>query len=86
MAGLKAAGMHVALLSGDRSPAAQALARQAGIDDAQGGMTPDDKLHAMRRWQAQGRQVAMVGDGLNDGPTLAVAHVSFAFGRAVPLA
>ena len=49
-------------------------------------MTPDDKLHAMRQWQAQGRQVAMVGDGLNDGPTLAAAHASFAFGRAVPLA
>lgn len=86
VAGLKAAGMHVALLSGDRPQAVQALARQAGIDDAQGGMTPDDKLHAMRQWQAQGRQVAMVGDGLNDGPTLAAAHVSFAFGRAVPLA
>lgn len=86
VAALHAAGARVALLSGDRPLAAQRLARQAGIEEAQGGLTPDDKLRAVRQWQQAGRRVAMVGDGLNDAPTLAAAHVSFAFGRAVPLA
>ncbi|MBY0409586.1 MAG: HAD-IC family P-type ATPase, partial [Burkholderiaceae bacterium] len=48
--------------------------------------TPAGKLQALQALQAQGHHVAMVGDGLNDGPVLAGAHVSFAFGRAVPLA
>ena len=62
------------------------MARQAGVSQARGGCTPQDKLGFLRGLQAQGRKVAMVGDGLNDGPVLAGAHVSFAFGQAVPLA
>ncbi len=76
--------MH--LLSGDRMGAVQRVAAQAGIDHAQGECTPQGKLVALQALQAAGRRVAMVGDGLNDGPVLAGAHVSFAFGRAVPLA
>jgi Cu2+-exporting ATPase len=57
-----------------------------GIDDAQGGCSPSSKLQALQALQAQGRKVAMVGDGLNDGPVLAGADVSFALGQAVPLA
>ena len=79
-------GVQVLLLSGDRSFAVQRVAQQVGIVEAHGGCTPGDKLARMRAAQAQGRHVAMVGDGLNDGPVLAGAHVSFAFGRAVPLA
>ncbi len=79
-------GIAVQLLSGDRTAAVQRVALQAGISNAQSECTPQDKLVAMQSLQAGGHHVAMVGDGLNDGPVLAGAHVSFAFGRAVPLA
>ncbi|MBG6073276.1 MULTISPECIES: cation-translocating P-type ATPase [unclassified Polaromonas] len=86
VAALMAQGVKVYLLSGDLPESAARVARQAGIDNSQGGCTPQDKLVFLRHLQSQGHHVAMVGDGLNDGPVLAGAHVSFAFGQAVPLA
>ena len=86
VAALQAQGLTVRLLSGDRDAAAREVAARAGISQAQGGCTPEDKLRVLQQLQAQGRRVAMVGDGLNDGPVLAHAHASFAFGQAVPLA
>jgi len=86
VATLRRAGVRVLLLSGDRDAAVRRVARSAGIDEAWGDCTPADKLQRLQALQAQGRSVAMVGDGLNDGPVLAGAQVSFAFGRAVPLA
>ena len=83
---LRREGVTVRLLSGDRPEAAARLGQLAGIDDARGGCLPDDKLADLRDAQAAGASVAMVGDGLNDGPVLAGADVSFAFGRSVPLA
>lgn len=83
---LRDAGIRVELLSGDRSGAVQRVAAETGIADAAGDVTPQGKLEHLRAAQQRGRRVAMVGDGLNDGPSLAGAHVSFAFGRAVPLA
>ncbi len=83
---LRGAGLAVELLSGDRDDAVARVAAGAGIEVARGGCAPQGKLDHMRALQAAGRHVAMVGDGLNDGPVLAGAHVSFAFGRAVPLA
>lgn len=83
---LQAQGVHVQLLSGDRAAAVHAVARQLGIAEAAGDCTPQDKLAHLHTSQAAGHCVAMVGDGLNDGPVLAGAHVSFAFGKAVPLA
>ena len=83
---LQQAGVSVQILSGDRLGAVQRVATQAGISQAQGECTPQDKLVALQGLQAQGRHVAMVGDGLNDGPVLAGANVSFAVGRSVPLA
>ncbi len=83
---LHAAGVRTRLLSGDRPEAVRRVGQLAGIDDVQGACLPDDKLARMRQAQAEGATVAMVGDGLNDGPVLAGADVSFAFGRAVPLA
>ena len=83
---LRARGLQVYLLSGDLRESASRVAGQAGIDYVRGGCTPQDKLDFLCALQAQGHKVAMVGDGLNDGPVLAGAHVSFAFGQAVPLA
>ena len=83
---LRARGLQVHLLSGDLPESASRVAGQAGIDHVRGGCTPQDKLDFLCALQAQGHKVAMVGDGLNDGPVLAGAHVSFAFGQAVPLA
>ena len=83
---LQGLGLKVMLLSGDRDSAVQKVAKTLGISNARGGCSPQDKLAAMQMLQAQGHQVAMVGDGLNDGPVLAGAHVSFALGQAVPLA
>lgn len=86
VAALEAQGLSVHLLSGDREAVARELAGRAGIRHARGDCTPEQKLHVLQQLQAQGRHVAMVGDGLNDGPVLAHAHASFAFGNAVPLA
>lgn len=83
---LMAQGLGVALLSGDRAASAARVAGQVGIERFHGDCAPADKLAIMREAQRNGHHVAMVGDGLNDGPVLAGAHVSFAFGNAVPLA
>ena len=83
---LKDLNLDVWLLSGDRPESAQQVAQQVGITQAFGACTPQDKLSRMQAAQSQGARVAMVGDGLNDGPVLAGAHVSMAFGNAVPLA
>jgi Cu2+-exporting ATPase len=86
VAALCAQGVEVHMLSGDNGASVTRVAAQVGITQARGGCSPDDKLDFMRDLQARGRSVAMVGDGLNDGPVLAGANVSFTFGRAVPLA
>jgi P-type Cu2+ transporter len=83
---LLARGMRVHMLSGDSHDAVQGIARELGISNAQADCTPETKLVLMKALQAQGRKVLMVGDGLNDGPTLAAAHVSVAVGAAVPIA
>ena len=67
---LQGLGVAVNILSGDRSESVARIAALAGITRARGGCTPDDKLAFIREMQAQGRQVAMVGDGLNDGPQM----------------
>lgn len=79
-------GFKLQVLSGDGQGAVSQVAESVGIDQAQGGCSPQHKLQALQALQAQGHQVAMVGDGLNDGPVLAGADVSFALGQAVPLA
>jgi Cu2+-exporting ATPase len=79
-------GLRVALLSGDAPGRAEALARRLGITDVRGGATPADKLSAVAAWQAEGRRVAMVGDGLNDAPVLARSDVSIAFAHGSAVA
>ncbi|OQW89529.1 MAG: ATPase P [Rhodoferax ferrireducens] len=83
---LKKRGLMVHLLSGDASDAARRVADAVGIDAFKGQCSPQDKLDFLRQAQVDGHKVAVVGDGLNDGPILAGAHASFAFGQAVPLA
>jgi len=83
---LQAAGLAVILLSGDQDQTVQAMAQRLGLTQARGACSPQDKLDAVRGYQAQGHRVLMVGDGLNDGPVLAGADVSVAMGQAVPLA
>ena len=82
---LQALGLQTHLLSGDRAAATQRVARQVGIAQVVAGATPERKLAEVVAWQAQGRRLAMVGDGLNDGPVLARADVSFALGHGAPL-
>ena len=82
---LQRSGLTVHLLSGDQADAASRVAAQLGITALRSACTPDDKLAYLYQLRAQGRRIAMVGDGLNDAPVLAAADVSFAFGPAVPL-
>jgi Cu2+-exporting ATPase len=86
LAQLRSLGLQVHLLSGDGAAAARGVAGPLGIESARGDCTPQDKLAALRALQSSGRRVLMVGDGLNDGPVLAGAQVSIAFGASVPLA
>ncbi len=83
---LSALGLSLQVLSGDSQTAVAQVAQAVGIQDVQGGCSPQHKLQVLQGLQARGRKVAMVGDGLNDGPVLAGADVSFALGQAVPLA
>ena len=86
VAAFRAAGVDVKMLSGDRAAAARRVAARVGITDVQGDCTPQEKLQRLQALQQRGHKVLMVGDGLNDGPVLASAHVSVAVGKAVPLA
>ncbi|WP_235813830.1 HAD-IC family P-type ATPase, partial [Pseudomonas ficuserectae] len=82
----KARGWKTLLLSGDSSPMVASVAQALGIDEARGGMHPDDKLEVLRQLQAQGRKVLMIGDGVNDVPIMAAADISVAMGSATDLA
>ena len=86
VATLLSRGLDVYMMSGDSQTAALAVANKLGISNAQGDCLPETKLSLMKALQAKGHTVLMVGDGLNDGPTLAGANVSVAIGTAVPLA
>jgi Cu2+-exporting ATPase len=74
--GLRRQGLHVELLSGDRAPVVASIARAVGIEDWRAGCRPADKIARLKTLAAKGRTVLMVGDGLNDAPALAAAHVS----------
>ena len=86
LAALRAQGIEPQLLSGDGSDAVRRFADALGIAQARARQTPEQKLDAVHVLQAQGRTVAMVGDGINDAPVLAAADVSFAIGDGAALA
>ncbi|MEU6484128.1 heavy metal translocating P-type ATPase [Streptomyces sp. NPDC046887] len=70
------------LLTGDNERAARHLAAEVGITDVRAGLLPQDKVAAVQEWEARGRRVLVVGDGVNDAPALAAAHSGIAMGKA----
>ena len=86
LAACKARGWRTLLLSGDSSPMVASVAAELGIDEARGGLRPDDKLKVLQSLHAEGRKVLMLGDGVNDVPVLAAADISVAMGSATDLA
>ncbi len=86
MAALQDAGIEVYMMSGDKEEAAKYWAAKAGISHYQSKVLPQDKENLVRTLQAEGRKVAMVGDGINDTQALALADVSIAMGRGTDVA
>jgi Cu2+-exporting ATPase len=82
----RARGWKTLLLSGDSSPMVASVAAELGIDEAHGGLRPDDKLKLLQELHRRGRKVLMLGDGVNDVPVLAAADISVAMGSATDLA
>jgi Cu+-exporting ATPase len=88
VAALRDRGVDVMLITGDNERTARAVAEQVGIDpdNVRAGVLPEDKADAVEAIQADGRQAMMVGDGINDAPALAVAHVGTAIGSGTDVA
>ena len=86
VAALRGLGLRTVLLTGDGQAVADAVAAQIGADEVIAGALPDRKVAVIRELQAQGRRVAMAGDGVNDGPALAAADLGLALGSGTDVA
>ena len=86
LAGLRAEGLRLVMLTGDHRTAGQAIAGELGIDEVLAEVSPGAKADAIKKLQAEGRVVAMAGDGVNDAPALAQAQVGIAMGSGTDVA
>jgi Cu+-exporting ATPase len=86
LAALKADGLRIVMITGDHATTAQAVASKLGLDDIRAQVLPDQKAAEIQRLQAEGRIVAMAGDGVNDAPALAQAQVGIAMGTGTDVA
>jgi Cu+-exporting ATPase len=86
IAALHADGLRIVMMTGDSETTARAVAGTLGIDEVIAGVLPDQKAARVRELQAQGRKVAMAGDGINDAPALAQAEVGIAMGTGTDVA
>ncbi|MBT2142795.1 MULTISPECIES: heavy metal translocating P-type ATPase [unclassified Rhodanobacter] len=86
IAALHAAGLRIVMLTGDNATTAQAVARTLGIDEVHADVSPADKAAVVNRLKAEGRRVAMAGDGINDAPALAASDIGIAMGSGTDVA